>query len=79
VFYRIPRCVGLLESVFGAIVNRSRVYPPLFLSAVFVAEWWSGGLKGLPAMFVEGWPADHLLAAPFTGRRIHNSRSGPYP
>jgi hypothetical protein len=40
-FYRIPNCIGLLESVFRAIVNRSRVYPPL---------------AGLPAVFLEGWP-----------------------
>jgi len=39
--------LGLPESVLRAIVNRSRVYPPsfwlvwppFFLSAVFVAEW----------------------------------------
>ena len=98
-----PRCIGLLESVFRAIVNRSRVYPPLaglsavflvrrlscppsFLSAVFVAEWRSGGvaewrsggveglptviLEGLPAVFVEGWPADHLLP--------HRSQEGEF-
>ena len=38
VFYRIPRCVGLLESVFRAIVNRSRACPPLF---------WRAGLNSL--------------------------------
>jgi len=46
-FQRIPSCVGLLELVFRAIINRSRacplafwrVYPPFFLSAVFMAEW----------------------------------------
>jgi len=41
-FYRIPKCVGLLESVFKAIVNRSRACPPSFLSAVFVADWMAG-------------------------------------
>jgi hypothetical protein len=55
VFYALQSsyCIGLLESVFRAVVNRSRVYPPLAdLSAVFlvrrscggVAEWRTGGL-----------------------------------
>jgi hypothetical protein len=52
IFYRIPNLIGLLESVFRAIVNRLRACPPLlwrvyplfFLSAVFMAEWRSGGL-----------------------------------
>ena len=48
---------GLLESVFRAVVNRSRVYPPL---------------AGLPAVILEGWPADHLMAASFTGVKIHS-------
>jgi len=41
-----------------AVVNRSRACPPLFLPAVF--------LEGLPTVFVAGWPADHLMTAPFT-------------
>jgi len=66
-FYRIPKCIGLLQSVFRAIVNRSRVYPPLAaLPAVFVA--------GLPAVILvrrlcgglEGWLADHLMDASLT-------------
>ena len=43
--YRISECIGLLESVFRAIVNRSKVYPPLAgLSAVF--------LEGSPDVFL---------------------------
>jgi hypothetical protein len=43
--YRIPNCIGFLESAFGAIVNRSRVYPPLAgLPAVFLARRLCGGL-----------------------------------
>jgi hypothetical protein len=50
-----------------AIVNRSRVYPPLAgLPAVFLVRRLYGG--------VAGWPADHLIAALFTGRRIRSSR-----
>jgi hypothetical protein len=46
--------IGLLESVFRTIVNRSRVYPPLAdLPAVFV--------EGLPAVILAGWPADYLM------------------
>jgi len=67
VSYRIPKCIGLLASIFRAIVNRPKVYPPLEgLSAAFLVRRFCGGLEGLPAMFVEGWPADHLLAASFT-------------
>jgi len=33
---------SLLESVFRGIVNRSRACPPLFLSAIFVADWRAG-------------------------------------
>jgi len=52
-------------SVFRAIVNRSRVYPPLAgWPAVFLVRRLCGG--------VEGWPADHLMAASFTGERIHD-------
>jgi hypothetical protein len=39
-----------------------------------VAEWRSSGVAGLPAMFVEGWPADHLLTASFRGGRIRGLR-----
>jgi hypothetical protein len=44
-FYRIPNCIGSFESVFRAIVNRSRVYPPGGLVRHFcgrVAEWRAG-------------------------------------
>ena len=59
-FYRIPYCIGLLESTFRVIVNRSRVYPPLAgLPAVFV--------EGLPAVFVEGLPAVFLVRRFFGG------------
>ena len=61
-FYRTPRYVRLLESVLRAIVNRSRVYPPLAdLSAVFLVRRLCGGVEGLPAVILEGWPADHLM------------------
>ena len=40
-------CIGTLESVFRAIVNRLRVYPP--------SLWQSGGLEGLPAVIMAGW------------------------
>ena len=70
VFYRIPRCVGLLESVFRAIVNRSKVYPPLAgLSAVFLVHRLCGG--------VADWAADHLMTASFTGERIQGLRMTP--
>ena len=52
---------GLLESVFREIVNRSRVYPrtcpPLFLSAVFVAEWRTGGLVRRLCGGLAWWPS----------------------
>ena len=41
-FTEFPTAFGLLESVFRAIVNRSRACPPLFLPAVFVADWRAG-------------------------------------
>jgi hypothetical protein len=50
-------------SVFRAIVNRSRACPPLFLSAIFVAEWRTGG----PARCVSGG----LACLPSHGRIIH--------
>jgi len=66
-FYRIPKCIGLLQSVFRAIVNRSRFYPPLAgLPAVFLVRRLSGGLEGLPAVIVAGWLADHLMDASLT-------------
>jgi len=66
-FCRIPKCLGLLESVFRAIVNGLRVYPPGGLARHLCGGlarrfscppflWRSGGLEGLPAMFVAGWP-----------------------
>jgi len=36
------------------------------LPAVFVEECRSGGVEGLSAVFVAGWPADHPMAASFT-------------
>ena len=45
-FYRIPKYIGLLESVFRAIVNRSRVYPPQ---------------ADLPAIILAGSPAVFLV------------------
>jgi len=39
--------------------------------------WRSGGLEGLPAVFVEGWPADYLMAASFTGRGIRGLKMTP--
>jgi len=61
-FYRIPYCDGLLESAFRAVVNRSRVYPPL---------------AGLPTVILEGWSAGHLLTAPFTGGKTEGLRMIP--
>ncbi len=70
-FSRIPTCIGLLESVLSAIVNRSRACPPQAdLSAIILARRFCGGLEGLPAVILAGWPADHLMAASFTGGRI---------
>ena len=37
-----------------------------------------GGLEGLPAMFVEDWPADHLMTASFAGGGIHDLIHGPH-
>ena len=39
-FYRIPECIGLLESVFRAIVNRSRARPPSLWRAALLAISW---------------------------------------
>ena len=80
---KIQSTAGFLESAFRPIVNRSRVYPPCFwrvypplagLSAVILVRHFCGGLEGSPAVFVEGLPADHLMATSFTGRRIRSSR-----
>jgi len=58
VFCRIPCCVGGLEEVFRAIVNRSRVYPPQAgLSAVILVRRLCGGVadwKACLRLFVEG-------------------------
>ncbi|RLB25464.1 MAG: hypothetical protein DRG66_08000 [Deltaproteobacteria bacterium] len=79
-FYRAPKHIGLLESVFRAIVNRWRVYRPLAgLPAVFLVRRFCGRLEGLPAVFVAGWSAGHLMAGSFTGRRIHGLRHAPSP
>jgi len=40
-----------------------------------LARRFCGGLEGSPAVFVEGWPADHLTAASFTGGKIAGLRS----
>jgi hypothetical protein len=58
--------IGLLESVFRAIVNKSRVYPPLAgLSAIFlvrrlsggVADWRTGGLAHRFCGGLDCWPS----------------------
>jgi len=38
----IHKCIGLLGSVFRAIVNRSRACPPLFWRAALnsLGRWW---------------------------------------
>ena len=54
-FYRIPYCIGLLESVFRAIVNRSKACPPFFLPVVFVAEWRAGLLTISWPRHSQGW------------------------
>jgi len=80
---RILYCNGLLRSAFRRLsidpgfTRLWRACPPLFLPAVFVAEWRTGGLEGLPAVILEGWPADHLMAASFTGRRIQGLKMTP--
>ena len=49
--------LGLLKSVFRAIVNRSRACPPQAdLPAVILVRRLCGGLEGLSAVFLEGWP-----------------------
>ena len=65
----VTQVIGVPEPTFRVIVNRSRVYPPGGL-----ARRVSGGLARrvfcppsfLSAVFVAGWPADYLMAAPFT-------------
>ena len=57
------------------------------LSAVILARrlscppslWRSGGLEGLPAVILAGWPADHLMIASLTRGRIQGLRHAPYP
>jgi hypothetical protein len=69
-FTEFPSAFGLLESVFRAIVNSSRVYPPLAgLPAVFLVRHFCGGL--------ESWRADHLMAASLTGGGIHGLTMTP--
>ena len=73
-FYRIPKCTGLLESVFGAIVNRLRACPPLFLSAVFVADWRAGPpslWRACPPLF---WRAALLTISCCVIQRRESSR-----
>jgi hypothetical protein len=66
-FDRIPKGDALPESVFGAIVDRSRACLPLAgLPAIFLVRRFYGGVEGLPAVILEGWPADHLMAGSFT-------------
>jgi hypothetical protein len=64
-FTEFPTAFGLLESLFRAIGNRSRVYPPMAgLSAVILVRRFCGG--------VADCPADHLMAASFIGVKIHS-------
>jgi len=52
--YRILKCVGLLESAFRAIVNRSRACPPLAgLPAVILVRQFCGGLESWSEFFGE--------------------------
>ena len=56
--YRIPECIGLLESVFRAVVNRSRpglmtISWPLHLHAQkFTIEEFTRLRRGFPAVFL---------------------------
>ena len=53
----VTQVIGVPEPTFRVIVNRSRACPPLAgLPAVILVRHFCGGLEGLPAITLAGWP-----------------------